>query len=125
VMLVLENNTHRAYPQDLAEVGFVAEQDDDEPTEMAERRTVAAALARNDASYEDAKARLQALCRAFDVDVETPPTDHPSFIPGRTAEIVVDGESAGVIGEVHPKVLVEYDLEVPVAAFEFDLNVLR
>ena len=125
VMLVLENNTHRSYPQDLAEVGFVAEQDDDEPTEMAERRTVAAALARNDASYEDAKARLQALCRAFDVDLETPTTDHPTFISGRTAEIVVDGESAGVVGEVHPKVLVEYDLEVPVAAFEFDLDVLR
>ncbi|PSQ22224.1 phenylalanine--tRNA ligase subunit beta [Halobacteriales archaeon QS_9_67_15] len=124
VMLVLENNTHRAYPQDLAEVGFVAEQDDG-ATKMAERRTVAAALARNDASYEDAKARLQALCRAFDVNVETPPTDHPTFISGRTAEIAVDGESAGVVGEVHPKVLVEYDLEVPVAAFEFDLNVLR
>ena len=124
VMLVLENNTHRSYPQDLAEVGFAAEQDDG-ATKMTERRTVAAALARNDASYEDAKARLQALCRAFDVDVETPPTDHPTFISGRTAEIVVNGESAGVVGEVHPKVLVEYDLEVPVAAFELDLDVLR
>jgi len=30
-----------------------------------------------------------------------------------------------VIGEVHPEVLVEHDLEVPVAAFEFRLDALR
>jgi len=125
VLLVLENNTHRTYPQDLAEVGFAAERDDSLPTKVAERQTVAAALARNDASYEDAKARLQALCRAFDADLETPPTSHPTFVDGRTAEVVIDGESVGVIGEVHPRVLVEYDLELPVAAFEFDLDALR
>ena len=125
VMLVLENNTHRAYPQDLAEVGFSAYRDDDEPTKVAERRTVAAVLARSEASYEDARSRLQALCRVFDVDLETPPTEHPTFIDGRTAEVVIDGESAGVIGEVHPRVLVEHDLELPVAAFEFELDALR
>jgi len=125
VLLVLENNTHRAYPQDLAEVGFAAERDDSLPTKVAERQTVAAVLARHDAAYDDAKARLQALCRAFDADLETPPTSHPTFVDGRTAEVVIDGESVGVIGEVHPKVLVEYDLEVPVAAFEFDLDALQ
>ncbi|MFB6141418.1 MAG: phenylalanine--tRNA ligase subunit beta [Halosimplex sp.] len=125
IMLVLENNTHRAYPQHLSEVGVVMDQDETEATKMSERHTVAAALARHEASYEDAKASLQALCRSFDVDVWTPPTSHPSFIDGRTAEIVIDGQSVGVIGEIHPKVLVEYDLEVPVAAFEFDLDALR
>jgi phenylalanyl-tRNA synthetase beta chain len=125
LMLVLESNTHRAYPQDLAEVGFTAHRDDDEETKVAEPRTVAAALARDGASYEDARARLQALCRAFDADLATPPTDHPTFIPGRTAEVVIDGESAGVIGELHPEVLVEHDLELPVAAFEFELDALR
>jgi len=125
VMLVLENNTHRAYPQDLAEIGFSASQADYQPTKMAERRTVAAVLARSEASYEDARTRLQALCRVFDVDLETPETEHPTFIDGRTAEVVIDGESVGVIGEIHPRVLVEYDLELPVAAFEFDLDALR
>ena len=125
VMLVLENNTHRSYPQDLAEVGVAMEQDDSEPTKMAERHTVCAALARHDATYEDAKARLQTLCRTFDVELATPPTEHPTFIDGRTADVVIDGETVGVIGEVHPRVLVEYDLEVPVAAFEFDLEPLR
>ncbi|KZX50150.1 phenylalanine--tRNA ligase subunit beta [Haloarcula sp. K1] len=125
IMMVLENNTHRSYPQDLAEIGLAAGLDDSENTGVAEHRTVAAALARTDASYEDAKARLQALADAFDKDLETPPTTHPSFIGGRAAEVVLDGESAGVIGEIHPKVLVEHDLELPVAAFEFRLDALE
>ncbi|WP_367176796.1 phenylalanine--tRNA ligase subunit beta [Haloarcula rubripromontorii] len=125
IMMVLENNTHRSYPQDLAEIGLAAGLDDSENTGVAEHRTVAAALARTDASYEDAKARLQALAEAFDKDLETPPTTHPSFIGGRAAEVVLDGESVGVVGEIHPKVLVEHDLELPVAAFEFRLDALE
>ncbi|MDG5777921.1 phenylalanine--tRNA ligase subunit beta [Haloarculaceae archaeon H-GB2-1] len=121
LLMVLENNTHRAYPQDLAEIGFAAEVDESENTKVAERRSVAAVLARHDASYEDAKARLQSIARAFGADLETPRTDHPSFIPGRAAKVVLDGDSVGVIGELHPEVLVEHDLELPVAAFEFDL----
>ncbi|POG57068.1 phenylalanine--tRNA ligase subunit beta [Haloferax marisrubri] len=122
--MVLENNTHRAYPQDLAEIGHVAHRDDDENTRVAEARHVAAVLARHDATYEDAKARLAALCRDFDAELETPVTEHPSFIDGRTAAVVIDGEEVGVVGELHPKVIVDHDLELPVAAFEFDLSAL-
>jgi len=122
---VLENNTHRSYPQDLAEVGWVAHRDDDENTRVAESRHVAAVLARHQVSYEDGKARLQALADGFGAELETPPTSHPSFIPGRVADVVLDGEAVGVIGELHPEVLVEHDLELPVVAFEFDIEGLR
>ncbi|AGB30139.1 phenylalanyl-tRNA ligase subunit beta [Natrinema pellirubrum DSM 15624] len=125
LLMVLERNTHRAYPQNLAEIGFAANVDESENTGVAEGRRVGAVLAHHEAGYEDAKARLQALTRNFGVDLETPPTDHPTFISGRTAAVVIDGEEVGVIGEVHPKVLVEHDLEVPVSAFEFDLEALR
>ena len=122
LLMVLENNTHRQYPQDLAEIGLAAAVDHDEPTHVAEHRAVAGVLARTDASYEDAKARLQAIATAFGKSLETPPTDHPSFIDGRAARIVLDGESVGVVGELHPRVLVEHDLELPVVGFEFRLD---
>jgi phenylalanyl-tRNA synthetase beta chain len=123
LLLVLENNTHRAYPQHLSEVGLAAAVDADAgPTGVAERRTVAAVLADAGAGYEDAKSRLAALAGAFGADLATPPTEHPTFVDGRTAAVEIDGVKAGVIGEVHPAVLVEHDLEVPVAAFEFDLG---
>ncbi|RAW47096.1 phenylalanine--tRNA ligase subunit beta [Halorubrum sp. 48-1-W] len=125
LLLLLEGNTHNAYPQDVAEIGFVAERDERENTNVAESRHVAGAVARRDASYEAVKGRLQAVCDDFGAELETPRTEHPTFIDGRTARVVVDGESVGVIGEVHPAVLVEHDLEVPVAVFEFDLDALR
>jgi phenylalanyl-tRNA synthetase beta chain len=125
LLMVLESNTHRGYPQDLAEIGLVTGVDETEPTGIEEHRSVAGVLARTDASFEDAKARVQAIARAFGKSLETPPTEHPSFIGGRTAEIVLDGESVGVVGEVHPRVLVEHDLELPVAAFEFRLDGLQ
>ncbi|WP_122088253.1 phenylalanine--tRNA ligase subunit beta [Halalkalicoccus subterraneus] len=125
LLILLENNTHRSYPQDLTEVGFAAELDGASETGVAERRTVAGVLARTDASYEDAKGRLQAIVRAFDVDLETPPTTHPAFVDGRAAAVVIGGRSVGVVGEIHPEVLVEHDLELPVAAFEFRLDALE
>jgi phenylalanyl-tRNA synthetase beta chain len=125
LLMVLENNTHRSYPQDLSEVGFAAEIDDSLATKVAERESVGAVLARHDASYEDAKARLQALADQFGADVETPASDHPSFIDGRTAAVVLDGERVGVVGEIHPSVLVEHDLEVPAVGFEFRADALR
>ena len=125
LVMLLERNTHNAYPQDVAEVGFVAERGDSENTNVAERRHVAGAVARRDASYEAAKGRLQSVCDDFGADLSTPRTEHPSFIDGRTAAVEIDGETVGVIGELHPSVLVEHDLEVPVAAFEFDLDALR
>ena len=125
LLMLLEGNTHNAYPQDVSEIGFVAERDETANTNVVEARHVAGAVARRDASYEAAKGRLQSVCDDFRADVSTPPTDHPSFIDGRVAEVVIDGDSVGVVGELHPAVLVEHDLEVPVAALEFDLDALR
>jgi phenylalanyl-tRNA synthetase beta chain len=121
---VLENNTHRRYPQELSEVGFVAHRDEAENSHVAEHRTVAAVTARTDATYEDSKGTLQALVSEFDVELATPATEHPSFFDGRAAAVEIDGEEVGVIGEIHPELLVERDLEVPVAAFEFRLDAL-
>ncbi|ESS02861.1 MAG: phenylalanyl-tRNA synthetase beta subunit [uncultured archaeon A07HR67] len=125
LLSLLEGNTHNAYPQDVAEIGFVAERDETANTNVAERRHVAGAVARRDASYEAAKGRLQAVCDDFGATLETPRTEHPTFIDGRAASVVVDGADAGIIGEVHPAILVDHDLEVPVAAFEFRLDALR
>ncbi|MEF8772860.1 phenylalanine--tRNA ligase subunit beta [Halodesulfurarchaeum sp.] len=125
LMQVLENNTHRSYPQHLSEIGFVAEVDESTVTNVAEGRSVTAALAGPEASYESAKGRLQVLADNFGTSLETPATTHPTFIDGRVAKVVLDGREVGVIGELHPAVLVEHDLEVPAAGFEFDLDGLR
>ncbi len=50
----------------------------------------------------------------------------PFLHPGRSAEIVVDGGSGpvGWLGEIHPLVAADWDLDGAVAAFELDLDVV-
>jgi phenylalanyl-tRNA synthetase beta chain len=122
---VLANNTHRGYPQNLAEVGFCAVQDEDENTGVREETHVAGVVCGSDAGYEEAKSRLVSLVEDFDTTLETPPTEHPSFIDGRAATVVIDGEDAGITGELHPEILAEREILQPVAAFEFEIDALR
>jgi len=122
---VLENNTHHDYPQRLAEVGFCAVQDDNENTGVCEEKHVSAVVCSPGVGYEDAKSALVSLADDFDATVKTPATEHASFLEGRAASVVVDGEDVGVIGELHPEILAEREILQPAAGFEFDLGVLR
>ena len=56
-----------------------------------------------------------------DYDVE-PVTDNPTFHPGRTARVVKDGVTLGIMGEIHPAVLENYGIGVKtyVASFKLD-----
>jgi len=42
--------------------------------------------------------------------------------PGRTAEIRIDKEIIGVLGEIHPKILARLDIESKVAMFDLDFD---
>jgi phenylalanyl-tRNA synthetase beta chain len=50
------------------------------------------------------------------------PGGEPFLHPGRAANILADGEAAGWIGEIHPLVAAEWDLDETVAAFELNLD---
>ncbi len=50
--------------------------------------------------------------------------DAPHLQAGRAAEMLVDGEKIGWVGEIHPLVAQEFDVEPPVVAFELDVSAL-
>jgi phenylalanyl-tRNA synthetase beta chain len=67
----------------------------------------------------------QVLARLLDtlrVPWTVAPGGEPFLHPGRAANILADGEPAGWIGEVHPLVAAEWDLEETVAGFELNLD---
>jgi len=52
-------------------------------------------------------------------------TQHGTYHPGRCANIVFgENHILGTLGEIHPKVLDNYDIEVPVLTAEIDFNML-
>ena len=57
-------------------------------------------------------------------DAELMLSPAPGFHPGRTAQVVVDGQPIGHVGELHPMTSRAYDLEGRVAVGELDLAAL-
>jgi phenylalanyl-tRNA synthetase beta chain len=66
------------------------------------------------------KALLEAVAAQLGVEVAVEPAREPFLHPGRAGGVSVAGEAAGWIGELHPLVCREWDLEGG-AAFELDL----
>lgn len=48
--------------------------------------------------------------------------NHPSFHPGRTAEVLLAGKAIGFIGELHPEVLENYRINSKTYVFEINLD---
>ena len=72
--------------------------------------------------FFDIKADVEALL--FPRRAEFRRTVHPALHPGRTAEVVLDGRVVGVVGELHPSWVHQYDLPAAPVLFELDLAVL-
>ncbi|PHV10117.1 phenylalanine--tRNA ligase subunit beta [Chitinimonas sp. BJB300] len=72
--------------------------------------------------FYDVKADVEALLAPRQAGFEK--ADHPAFHPGRCAQIVLDGQVIGVLGELHPKWVQNYDLPAAPVLFEMDLAAL-
>jgi phenylalanyl-tRNA synthetase beta chain len=53
---------------------------------------------------------------------EIKPIRHPSFLEGRVAAILLRRKELGMLGEIHPEVLNNFELENPASAFEIDFE---
>jgi phenylalanyl-tRNA synthetase beta chain len=69
------------------------------------------------------KGVLEGLAARLGVSAAFEPATESFLHPGRAAKVLVGGEQAGWIGEVHPLVAREWDLDAAVA-FELDLSTL-
>jgi len=74
------------------------------------------------ASFTEVKSTVQAIMAGLALSPSVGPTDHPSFMKGRCAEVAASGESVGVFGELTPSTIESFELRYPVVAFELDLE---
>jgi len=75
------------------------------------------------ADFFAAKGALETLLGALRVDFTVQRGSDPFLHPGRAARVLIGGEDAGWLGELHPAVAAEWDLG-RVAGFELDLTVM-
>jgi phenylalanyl-tRNA synthetase beta chain len=69
-----------------------------------------------------AKALVAAVLDAVRVDWRVAPAAWPFLHPGRSAEVLAGDVRLGFVGEVHPLVAANWDIDQPVAAFALDLG---
>lgn len=123
VMLkMLVTNKHRIYPQRVFEVGDVVLLDNDEEVKAKNVRKLCGAISHDKANLTEMKSIVETVLQNIGVEYEIKPMNHNSFIDSRCAELLVNGESIGFFGEIHPQVLENWKLEKPVVTFEINLE---
>lgn len=105
---------HAAFPHNIFTVGEILERSPDGTC----RTEVSLAVTAGDSDFGTVHSILGALCHYRNLELSLMEVDDPRFIPGRSAAVLIQGKTAGIIGEIHPGVLEAWGIAVPVAGFE-------
>ncbi len=114
LLRVLSKNTTLPYPQRVFEIGEVID--------GSWEKRIGYLEAGRDVSYTTARQVLEFLARKLEKEVDFREANHPLFVEGRVAEVLVEGKPVGYVGEVSPTVLEYFDIPMPVAGFEVKLS---
>lgn len=123
LMKNLMDNKHESFPQRLFEVSDVMDINMDLETRCERLLHVAAVSSHATANFTEIKSYAEALLANLGLkrwDIKA--AEHQSFLEGRTAAVYVRSKLIGLLGEVHPEALNNFELDNPVSAFEINLE---
>jgi len=123
LMKNLMDNKHESFPQRLFEVSDVGRINQRLETRIERRLHAAAVSSHSTANFTEVKSTVEALLQNMGVRRwEIKPIKHRSFLDGRVAGVYLKRKEVGVLGEMHPEVLNNFELENPTAAFEINIE---
>jgi phenylalanyl-tRNA synthetase beta chain len=112
------------YPHLIFETGETAVTDPKSPEGTLTVLKLAALLAHPGANFSQLHSYLDHLMYYLGRDYRLEPVPHPSYIEGRVGRVTQDGVELGIIGELHPQVLENWQIAMPSAVFELNLDAL-
>jgi len=124
LMETLKYNKQYDYPQNIFEIGTIFKLDDSYDTSVQESDRLGILLCGNDANFTKIKQVLDVLVEALNVKYDITDTEHGSFIKGRVGRVLVNNAKVAYIGELHPQVLSNWTIDMPVAALEINITEL-
>ena len=125
LMEVLSVNKHHPYPQSLYEVDDVVLLDEKTDIGARSARRLAIVQCHAKASFSDIKATMNSILENLEVKAEVEEGGWGCFIDGRRLVAKVNGEPLCWAGEMKPESLEAWGLEMPVAALEMDVDLLK
>jgi len=119
LLRIFSENIDSEYPQKIFEIGKVFQ--------LVSERVIEKemlALAVSPGNLTDVKQAFEYLFRmlALEVSFSEPKNPPHWFVEGRVAEISLNEKNLGFIGEIHPKILKNWKIKMPIALFEIDLE---
>ncbi|MFQ5598478.1 MAG: phenylalanine--tRNA ligase subunit beta [Nitrospiria bacterium] len=124
-LLRVEGASSKAfYPHRIFEVGEVATSAHETATGSETSMHLSAMIAHPTANFSELHAVLEALLHRLSKNPQLEPARHPSFIDGRFGRVVVENRAVGFIGELGPVVLDAWQIGMPTAAFELQMEML-
>lgn len=124
-LLRVEAASSRAfYPHRLFEVGEVVIPDLGEELGARMFIVLGALIAHANANFSEAQSVLDLLLFYLGWNYTLEPIVHPSFLEGRSGRIISGDQPLGLIGELHPEVLERWEVAMPVAVFELEIDSL-
>lgn len=112
------------YPHKIFEIGKTLIRCDTEDTGTKTRQILGLLFADAEANFNAIASQISSLLYYLGCGYAVRESSDPRFIPGRQAELTVNGKAIGIFGEIHPAVLENWSISVPCAAAEIDLETL-
>ncbi len=125
VLKSLVINRKNKYPQKVFENGFTIQVDKTKDTKARNESRLCSAIADPKANYTHIKEVLDTIMHLNEIKYELKESNLPYLIEGRQAEIMVNKKVIGFIGEIHPQILENVGLIVPVVCFEINVDGLK
>lgn len=126
MMGVLRENKRHEYPQSYFDLGDVFKKTDDKKSEtgVLESCRLSVVICDKNSDFTSIKQILDAIFNAIGSKYTIKNTKHESFIPGRVGRVSYDGKDIAYVGEIHPEVLNNFEIEMPVSALELNISEL-
>jgi phenylalanyl-tRNA synthetase beta chain len=123
LMTNLMDNKHESFPQRIFEVSDIINVNMKTECRSERNLHIAGVSSHSTANFTEIKSTVEALLNNLGVfRWKIKPTYNSSFIEGRVATIQLRKKNIGFLGEIHPEVLNNFELENPVCGFEMNLE---
>ncbi|AIN94863.1 phenylalanine--tRNA ligase subunit beta [Treponema putidum] len=115
-------SANAAYPHKIFETGKIAFFDKTDATGTRTAQSLGFLTAEQNANFNTAASEAANLLYYLGIEYKVCETVDPRFIQGRQAGLLYNGEQIGIFGEVNPKVLENWDINIPCFAGELNIE---
>ncbi len=117
LLQILSESQHHEYPHSIFEINTIFDNED-------EKTNLAIAISHEKSNFTEIKQVLDSLFASLGLEYSLEALKEDICIEGRTGEIKIKNKKIGFLGEVHPEVLSNWNIRMPVSILEISLSSL-